>query len=953
MFSKGRVALEIFLGGLGATVTQAQTTVCPGTGLSTTFAPFETLVGAEAGSFAGCEDADADLVPDVFEMSASPSCVGQTGAVVDVGGVLTPVQFLAYAAFEGRNSSDFLGCWDTDLDQVPDDEDNCPHVPGQISLYGCGPSPFATFVTQWNVDASYLTLELPFTDKGNYTACTTTWSDGSAPNQPCSATANTHTFAAPGLYTLTISGSLFGFSMSYTNQTDRDALVDIVQWGGAHGPLHLEYTLNLANPNYNSNNFADCPNLQVSASDSPNLSQTTRLGGMFRRSQLVNPDLSAWDVSNVDSFVVFAQNTTAFQGIGMSNWDVSNGRVFFGMFEATAAFVEDVTGWTPYSAQLLIGMFAGASAVIGTDPSRDFSHWNSCTLISVSGMCRPFVNTSSDTCVPPALPSEQYSCVCAELPCFSPAPVLLAPDRFVTKWNVVSSHLTITLPFTDKGVYSSNCTTTWNDWSPPQPCSPTINTHTFAAPGLYTLTISGSDISGFSMLYTSQADRDALVDIVQLGGGSGPLRLDYPLGSPTYSSNNFADCPNLQVSATDSPNLSQTTHLSRTFRRSHLVNPDLSAWDVSNVDSFVAFAQDTTAFQGIGMSNWDVSNARSFFGMFELAAAFVEDVTGWTPYSATILNDMFAGASAVIGTDPSRDFSHWNGCALISVSGMCRPFFNTTSDTCVPPVTPVDPQTCVYAPALITALDIVPFVIPLGTTVTAFVTLGTVASDTLYNPDTVFEMDWGDNTLAQQVVAGDNVAPFTYNVTHVYTTPGVFTVVATPIDPVAQLPGSPVSFEFVVVYENTKKFVTGGGQFYSPTGALTADPTAVGKAQFGFISKYKKGVTVPTGKTTFRFEAGDGLKFQSTSYEWLVVAGATAKFKGDGKLNGVSGYKFIVAATDGDLVSGSAAGVDKFRIKITNSNAGNGLVYDNNVCGNSEDDADPLVVLTGGKIQIH
>ena len=62
----------------------------------------------------------------------------------------------------------------------------------------------------------------------------------------------------------------------------------------------------------------------------------------------------------------------------------------------------------------------------------------------------------------------------------------------------------------------------------------------------------------------------------------------------------------------------------------------------------------------------------------------------------------------------------------------------------------------------------------------------------------------------------------------------------------------------------------------------------MGKANFGFVSKYQKGAKVPTGETEFQFKAGD-LNFHSTAYEWLVIAGAKAQYKGIGTVNGNAG----------------------------------------------------------------
>lgn len=82
----------------------------------------------------------------------------------------------------------------------------------------------------------------------------------------------------------------------------------------------------------------------------------------------------------------------------------------------------------------------------------------------------------------------------------------------------------------------------------------------------------------------------------------------------------------------------------------------------------------------------------------------------------------------------------------------------------------------------------------------------------------------------------------------------------------------------LAVYDPAGGFVTGGGWIQSPAGAYVPDPSLSGKANFGFVSKYQKGATTPTGNTEFQFKAGN-LNFHSDSYEWLVVAGAKAMYK--------------------------------------------------------------------------
>ena len=59
-------------------------------------------------------------------------------------------------------------------------------------------------------------------------------------------------------------------------------------------------------------------------------------------------------------------------------------------------------------------------------------------------------------------------------------------------------------------------------------------------------------------------------------------------------------------------------------------------------------------------------------------------------------------------------------------------------------------------------------------------------------------------------------------------------------------------------------------------------------------------------------------------YKWLVITGGDkAKFKGEGEVNGVGGYGFMLSATDG-----GKGDVDKFRIKIWDIST-EAIVYDN------------------------
>ncbi|GAA4451789.1 hypothetical protein GCM10023189_14170 [Nibrella saemangeumensis] len=205
---------------------------------------------------------------------------------------------------------------------------------------------------------------------------------------------------------------------------------------------------------------------------------------------------------------------------------------------------------------------------------------------------------------------------------------------------------------------------------------------------------------------------------------------------------------------------------------------------------------------------------------------------------------------------------------------------------------------------------------------------------------------WGDAT-ADQIVSNP-AAPQR----HTYAGPGVYTI-SVRIGNYCGLSSAAASPpQYVVVYDPSAGFVTGGGWIDSPVVSTTTCGSCTfmqvgGKANFGFESKYQKGRTVPTGNTEFKFKAG-GLDFRSTAYEWLVVAGSKAQFKGTGSVNGQSGYGFMLTATDGDL--NKTKGPDRFRIKIWQTSS-NQTMYDNQY--GADDTADPSTQIGGGSIVIH
>lgn len=204
--------------------------------------------------------------------------------------------------------------------------------------------------------------------------------------------------------------------------------------------------------------------------------------------------------------------------------------------------------------------------------------------------------------------------------------------------------------------------------------------------------------------------------------------------------------------------------------------------------------------------------------------------------------------------------------------------------------------------------------------------------------------EWGDGRASAGSVHEANGVGSVAG-SHVYATAGVYTAKLIVTDKDGGSGQS--SFQYVVMYDPEGGFVTGGGWINSPAGAYAPDPILTGRANFGFVSKYKKGANVPTGNTEFQFKVAN-LNFHSEIYDWLVVAGAKAQYKGTGTINSAGNYGFMLTAIDGQINGGG--GVDKFRIKIWDKQSGN-IVYDNQM--HAAEDADPTTDIGGGSIVIH
>ncbi|GAA1986838.1 hypothetical protein GCM10009817_30440 [Terrabacter lapilli] len=148
-------------------------------------------------------------------------------------------------------------------------------------------------------------------------------------------------------------------------------------------------------------------------------------------------------------------------------------------------------------------------------------------------------------------------------------------------------------------------------------------------------------------------------------------------------------------------------------------------------------------------------------------------------------------------------------------------------------------------------------------------------------------VQWGDGSTSVGTVSGDAVSG-----RHVYSAAGVYTVTVTVTD---QWGHAGTGTTTVVVYDPAAGFLTGGGWFTSPQGAVAGSPSASGKAEFSVSARYATAAARPDGSLTL---VTPGLALASTGLDWLVVTGNTARLAGPATVDGAPGYRFEATATD-------------------------------------------------------
>ena len=503
----------------------------------------------------------------------------------------------------------------------------------------------------------------------------------------------------PDLRTVSSMSSMFSMAINFNTDIGNWDVSNIERldflFFGANSFNHYIGNWDVSNVLSMGNMFAGASTFNQDISNW-DVSNVTSMSNIFRDAFDFNQDIGNWDVSNVSSMQSMFRGAFSFnQDIG--NWDVSSARRMDSMFQGSTSFNQDLSQWNVSTVEQMWSMFNGARLF-----ESDLSLWNVGNVINLGSMFNQALNFDSDlsnwnlgslffnssTTITQeveamlnnsGLSQSNYEATLlgwAQNPdtpqnldlgalnleyCDETGREMLISNlgwtidgdartctshqSFITTWKTdnpgMSCNSCIEIPTTahlgDTYCYDVD----WeNDGIYDDFCVTGNITHDYGAAGVYNVAIKGV----FPRIhFGSQIDNSKITDIIQWGDISWQSM-----------ENAFFKADNLQMSASDQPDLSLVTSMSSMFRGATNFNGDLTQWNVSNVKYMWGLFFDASFFNQ-DLSSWDVSNVEDMGHMFRGAKSFNQNIGIWDISQVESLNHMFAETDSF-----NQDISSWN-----------------------------------------------------------------------------------------------------------------------------------------------------------------------------------------------------------------------------------------------------------------------------------------------------
>ncbi|GEM_PF-1170813 len=447
------------------------------------------------------------------------------------------------------------------------------------------------FVTTWKTDNSDVTndtsIEIPTTGGGyNYDV---DWNNDGIYDEFGITGDAIHDFGTAGTYTIRIRGDFPWIRFGRDGGTDNKKIVDIVQWGDIAWSSMFEA-------------FSGCSNMTLSATDAPDLSGATRMGGIFSGCSVLDSDINHWDVSTITELGGAFAGATIFNS-PLNDWDVSNVTAFTRTFRNAQAFNQPLNNWDVGNSVSMDRMFSLAKSF-----NQDIGNWN---VSKVTNMNEMFMDAKA---FDQDLGSWNVGAVTIMSEMFNGASEF---NQDLNSWNT-SSVETMKSMFQAAKKFNGNITA-WNV----------------------------SNVTDMSVMFASASSFNQNIG-------------NWTTSSVTTLAHTFTGASIFDQDISNW-NTSNVTTMRWTFRAAVEFNQDIGDWDVSSVvDMEEMFAAASLFNQDL--SDWDVGQVTTMADMFR-STSIDQDFGDWDVRQVTDMSDMFLNVT-LFTENYDRLLIGWNDLTL-------------------------------------------------------------------------------------------------------------------------------------------------------------------------------------------------------------------------------------------------------------------------------------------------
>lgn len=449
----------------------------------------------------------------------------------------------------------------------------------------------------------------------------------------------THTYLAPGVYTVSIIGNFPAPFHDYSG-TDNIKLISIDQWGTQEWQS-MERA------------FYYCENMEYNATDIPDLSNVTLMNSMYAGCNLFNGNIDSWDVSNVTEMASLFIGARSFNQ-PLNNWNVGNVTTMRAMFLAANVFDQPLNNWNTGSVINMSRMFEQADVF-----NQNINNWNVSNVVDMSAMFERAQAYNQP------LNNWDVSNVTNMNKMFDGFVFDMVFDQPLDNWDV--DNVTDMSYMFRRNVDFNRPLNVWNTSNVTNMAGMFQDTDNFDQPldswNVSSVTNMRSMFSG-AEVFDQDINSWNVTNVTTTNSMfSFAEAFNQPLSS--WDVNSVVDMSSMFRGAQafnqplNSWDVSAVANMSSMFESALLFNQPLNSWNVSSVTLMNSMFEEASVFNGV-ISNWNVASVTNMEAMFKDAIAFDQDIQNWDTGEALTMQEMFKGASVFNQVIDSWDTSFVN-----------------------------------------------------------------------------------------------------------------------------------------------------------------------------------------------------------------------------------------------------------------------------------------------------